>query len=102
MAGTLNAALEVRQVTLRGDDFRCEVEGVNESVEGFPILREIRVHYRLRAPGAAREAVERALAKHMEKCPTARTLAPAIKVSWTAEIEDADELAKPDTESGRR
>lgn len=90
MVGTLSAALEVRQVILRGDDFRCEVEGVNENVEGFPILREVRVHYRLRVPRASREAVDRALAKHMEKCPTARTLAPAVRVSWTAEIEEAE------------
>lgn len=90
MAGTLNAALEVRQVRLRGDDFRCEVEGVNENVEGFPILREVRVHYRLRVPRASREAVDRALAKHLEKCPTARTLAPAVAVRWTAAVEETD------------
>lgn len=88
MLGTLNGALEVRQVKLEGDAIRAEVEGLNELVEGVPVLREVHVHYRLRVPGVTRERVDRALAKHQEKCPTAASLRDAVKVRWTAEIEE--------------
>ena len=86
MLGTLNGALEARQVKLSGDEIRAEVEGINELREGLPVLTEVRVHYRLRIPAATREVVDRALTRHQEKCPTAATLRGAVAVSWTAEI----------------
>jgi uncharacterized OsmC-like protein len=89
MLGTLNGALEVRQVQLEGDAVQCEAEGVNVVRDGLPVLSEVRVHYRLRIPAGTRDTVERALAKHQEKCPTAATLAGAVRVSWTADLEEA-------------
>ena len=89
MLGTLNGALEVRQVFLEPGGLAAEVEGVNELIDGLPVLREIRVHYRMRIPAEARERVDRALAKHQEKCPTAATLRGSVALSWTAEIEEA-------------
>jgi uncharacterized OsmC-like protein len=89
MLGTLNGALEARQVKLEGDAIGCEVEGVNEVREGLPVLTAVRVHYRLRIPAGARETVDRALARHLEKCPTAATLKGAVEVSWTADITEA-------------
>jgi organic hydroperoxide reductase OsmC/OhrA len=86
MLGTLNGALEVRQVKLASDALQCDVHGINEVQGGLPVLTEIRVAYRLRIPAAARETVDRALAKHQEKCPTAASLKGAVAVSWTAEI----------------
>ncbi len=86
MLGTLNGALEVRQVKLASDALQCDVQGINEVRDGLPVLTEIRVAYRLRIPAAARESVDRALAKHQEKCPTAASLKGAVAVSWTAEI----------------
>ena len=55
--------------------------------EGLPVLTEVRVHYHLRIPPGTREAVDRALARHQDKCPTAATLQGAVRVSWTAAIE---------------
>ena len=89
MLGTLNGALEVRQVKLAGDAIGCSAEGVNIVRAGLPVLTEVRLHYRLRIPAGTRETVERALAKHQEKCPTAATLKGAVEVSWTAEIEES-------------
>ena len=74
MLGTLNGALEARQVKLEGDAMTCSVEGVNEVREGLPVLTTVRLHYRLRIPAGTREVVDRALAKHQEKCPTAASL----------------------------
>ena len=88
MLGTLNGALEVRQVVLAGDAIRADVEGINEVRNGLPVLTEVRVQYHLRIPAGTRETVDRALARHQEKCPTAASLEGAVKVSWTAEIEE--------------
>jgi organic hydroperoxide reductase OsmC/OhrA len=86
MLGTLNGALEVRQVRLDRDQIRAEVEGRNEVVDGLPVLRAIVVRYHLRIPADARERVERALARHQDKCPTAASLRGSVEVSWTASI----------------
>jgi len=86
MLGTLNGALEARQVRLPADAVVCEVEGVNEVRDGLPVLASIRVHYRLRIPAGSREVVDRALARHLEKCPTAASLKGAVAVTWTAEV----------------
>ena len=88
MLGTLNGALEARQVRLAGDAIRCEVEGVNETRDGLPVLTEVRVHYTLRIPAGTREVVDRALARHLEKCPTAVSLRSAVAVTWTADIRE--------------
>lgn len=89
MLGTLNGALEVRQVKLGNDAVACEAEGVHVIRGGLPVLAEIRVRYRLKIPPGTRETVERALAKHAEKCPTAASFKGAVAVSWSAELEEA-------------
>ncbi len=89
MLGTLNGALEARGVQLPGDAIRAHAEGYNELRDGIVTLTRIDVAYRLRIPAGAREKVERALARHQEKCPTAQSLKGAVEVAWTAEIEEA-------------
>jgi len=91
MLGTLNGALEVRQVSLPPEDIAADVEGINELVDGIPTLTRIRVHYRLRVPAGSRQVVDRALSRHQDKCPTARSLTGAVEIDWTAEIEEDDE-----------
>lgn len=89
MLGTLNGALEARQVKLAPEHMQCEVTGLNEVRDGLPVLTEVRVHYRLRIPAGSREVVDRALARHLDKCPTAASFKGAVQVSWTAEIAEA-------------
>ena len=93
MLGTLNGALEVRQVKLEGDAIAARVEGVHLLRDHLPVLAEVRVHYRLRIPAGSREVVDRALARHQEKCPTAVSLAGAVAFSWSAEIEEVGPAA---------
>ena len=95
MLGTLNGALEVRGLKLPASAIAATAEGLNELVDGIIRLTEIRVAYRLRIPGASRDLVDRALAKHQEKCPTAVSLASAIRISWTAEIDETGSLTPP-------
>jgi organic hydroperoxide reductase OsmC/OhrA len=88
MLGTLNGALAARGIQLAPADIEADVEGVNELIDGMVTLTEIRVHYRLRIPGGSREAVDRALSRHRDKCPTAHSLRNAVRVEWTADIEE--------------
>lgn len=95
MLGTLNGALEVRGLKLPAAAVAATAEGINDVVDGIIRLTEIRVAYRLRIPAANRELVDRALAKHQDKCPTAASLSQSVRISWTAEIEETGSLATP-------
>lgn len=88
MLGTLVGALEARQVRLGTGDLECRVEGDNVVRDGLPVLAAVRIHYRLRIPAGTREAVDRALARHLDRCPTAATLRGAVAVTWTADVEE--------------
>jgi uncharacterized OsmC-like protein len=91
MLGTLNGALEVRQVSLPPGDIVAEVEGINEIVDNIPTLTEVRIRYRLRIPAGSRETVDRALASHQSRCPTAQSLTDAVCITWEAEISEEQE-----------
>ncbi len=86
MLGTLNGALEARGIKLAPDDISASATGVNDLVDGIVRLTSITISYRLRIPSGSRDAVDRALSRHQEKCPTAVSLAAAIAIAWTADI----------------
>jgi hypothetical protein len=86
MLGTLNGALEARGIKLAPDAISASATGVNELVDGIVRLISITVRYRLSVPPGTRDAVDRALSRHQEKCPTAVSLAAAIAIRWTADI----------------
>lgn len=90
MLGTLNGALEVRGVSLPPDSIRATVAGTNQVRDGLPVLTSIDIHYNVRISAAQRTIVDRALDRHQSKCPTAATLAGAVAVNWTAEIDEVD------------
>lgn len=89
MLGTLNGALEVRGIVLPPEAIVATVEGVNEIVDGLPVLTRIVVRYRLRVPTAVRDKVDRALERHPSKCPSAASLRGTVAVEWEAEIEES-------------
>jgi len=86
MLGTLNGALEVRGIVLAPEAITAEVVGINELRGKLPVLTRVEVRYRLRIPAGSREVVDRALASHAEKCPTAASLKGAVEVRWTADV----------------
>jgi uncharacterized OsmC-like protein len=88
MLGTLNGALEARGIHLEPDALRAEVAGTNDVVDRIIMLTRIDIRYTLRIPAGAGEIVERALARHQEKCPTARSLHPAVAIHWSADISE--------------
>ena len=86
MLGTLNGALEVRGIHLPSDAIRASVRGINEVRDRLPVLTRIEIEYALEIPAGTRETVERALSTHQARCPTARSLAPAVEIVWTADV----------------
>ena len=88
MLGTLNGALEVRGISLPPHAIEASAEWHNELVDGIVRLTQIDITYHLRIPAGSRETVERALGRHQEKCPTAASLAAAVRIAWKAEIEE--------------
>ena len=88
MLGTLNGGLEARGVKLSGSDLIADAIGEMEVRDGLPVLTAITIRYTLRIPAGTRELVERALSRHMEKCPTAATLRGAVEVRFTADIQE--------------
>ena len=90
MLGTLNGALEARGIQLQPDAIQATAAGTNEIVDGMVTLTRIDIHYELRIPPGTRDAVDRALSRHRDKCPTAHSLRAAVAVEWTASIEEGN------------
>jgi uncharacterized OsmC-like protein len=80
----------VRGISLDPEDIQASAEGYHELRDRIPVLTRIHVHYRLRIPPGSRDTVDRALARHLEKCPTANTLKGAVEMTWEADIEEQD------------
>lgn len=74
---------------MSADDLVADVTGENEVEDRIPTLKRIHIHYTMKIPAGTREVVDRALDRHVSKCPTARSLAPAVDVRWTADITEA-------------
>jgi uncharacterized OsmC-like protein len=78
----------VREIVLSPGAIRAEGEGINEIRDRIPVLTRIDVRYSLTVPPDVREKVDRALATHVAKCPTAQTLKGAVEIRWTADIQE--------------
>ena len=78
----------MRGISLDPEDIQASAEGYHELQDRIPVLTRIHVRYRLRIPPGTRDAVDRALSRHVEKCPTANTLKGAVEMTWEARIEE--------------
>lgn len=80
----------MRGIKIADGDISCTAEGTNEIVDRIILLTRIDVHYTIRLPaGADREKVDRALASHVDKCPTAQSIRDSVEIGWTADITEA-------------
>ena len=79
----------MRGISLSSRDLVAEGEGFNALRDRLPGLTRIHVRYTLTSPAGSRETVDRALARHVEKCPTAATLKGAVDVTWEADIRES-------------
>lgn len=80
----------MRGIKLEGSAIRAEVEGYHELRDRIPVLARVHVRYTLTIPAGSRETVDRALERHVDKCPTAQSLNGAVEVTWEADIDEAD------------
>lgn len=64
----------------------ADVEGDVEAVDRVLRIARMRVRYRISIPKGTREAAERALATHAEKCPAAMSVKGCIPIDITSEI----------------
>tara|TARA_Y100000588_G_scaffold124122_1_gene136017 strand:+ start:13958 stop:14197 length:240 start_codon:yes stop_codon:yes gene_type:complete len=78
----------VRQIPPVPEKIWSEVEGDIENVDGVIRIVRIRVKYYLKIPKGTREAANRALDKHMSKCPAAMSVKDSIEINISAEIEE--------------
>lgn len=77
----------MRGIRVPNGDISCTAEGTNEVVDRIIVLTKIHVHYTIRLPeGADREKVDRSLASHVDKCPTAVSIRDSVDVTWTADV----------------
>lgn len=73
----------MRRIPLGPDAVTATAEGVNEIRDGIAVLTRIHVRYSLTLPpDAPEDKVDRALATHVSKCPTAQSLKGAVAVTW--------------------
>lgn len=80
----------MRAISLDPADIVADVRGIHALRDRIPVLVRIEVDYTLRIPAGSRETVDRALSRHVDKCPTAQSLAGAVDVVWAAEITEAE------------
>ncbi|HUE88312.1 MAG TPA: OsmC family protein [Vicinamibacterales bacterium] len=79
-------ALAVRQIPVDDGAVRADVEGDVEAVDGVLRIARIRVRYTLTLPAGTREAAERALATHEQKCPAASSVRGCIPIQIDADV----------------
>lgn len=90
MLGTLAGGLDAREIRLGRDRIRASAKGYNEVRDRVPVLTRIHVDYEIDIPEGTRETVERLLARHAARCPTAMSLKGAVEVTWRAVVREGD------------
>ena len=76
----------MRQIPVEPNKVAADVEGDVEAVDRVLRIARMRVRYRISIPKGTREAAERALATHAEKCPAAMSVKGCIPIEITSEI----------------
>ena len=76
----------MRQIPTEPRKVAAQVEGDVEAVDRVLRISRIRVHYTLSIPRGMREAAERAVATHEQKCPAATSVRECIPITITADI----------------
>jgi uncharacterized OsmC-like protein len=67
---------------------RADVRGEIEIEDHVLVIRRIHVTYRLSAPAASRDVVDRVHAIHAMSCPIYRSLCSAIDITTEVKLEE--------------
>ena len=76
----------MRQIPADPDTVTARVEGDVEAVDRVLRISRMRVHYDIRSPRGMRDAAERAVATHEQKCPAASSVRGCIPIAISADI----------------
>ena len=76
----------MRQIPSEPGKVKATVEGDIGAVDKVLRITAMRVHYNIRIPVGKREAAERAVATHPDKCPAATSVRGCIPIQITADI----------------
>lgn len=76
----------MRQIPVEPNKIAAQVEGDVEAVDRVLRIARMRVHYTIRIPTGMREAAERAVATHEQRCPAAMSVRGCIPIAITADI----------------
>ena len=76
----------MRQIPTEPNKVTAQVEGDVEAVDRVLRISRMRVQYAIRIPRGTREAAERAIATHEQKCPAATSVRGCIPIAITADI----------------
>ncbi|HEV2202037.1 MAG TPA: OsmC family protein [Bryobacteraceae bacterium] len=86
MTGTIAGALEGRGLRADPEKLEARAEGVLEDVDGKLLLTHVTVSYRIKVPKEKRDAAERALQFHGDRCPVSESVKRGVTVEWKSEI----------------
>jgi organic hydroperoxide reductase OsmC/OhrA len=76
----------VRQIPAGPDTIKAFVEGDVGALDRVLRITAIRVRYELRIPKGKREAAQRAVDTHEQKCPAATSVRGCIPITIAADI----------------
>jgi len=86
LTGTLAGALEGRGISTAPEKLETVAEGRMEEIDGKLLLTHVVVKYRIKITKDQREAAERALQHHADRCPVSESVKRGITVEWLSEI----------------
>ena len=76
----------MRQIPAGPDRIKATVEGDVGAVDRVLRITAIRVRYELKVPAGKREAAQRAVDSHEQKCPAATSVRGCIPITIAADI----------------
>ena len=88
MMGTLATVLAGKKIRTPEENFRAEVEGDIEDVNGILKITRIRMKYYLRVAGEKAEEAREAFVSYLVSCPAAQSVIGCIDIQDQMEVEE--------------
>ncbi len=80
--------LAAKKIRTPADDYRADVEGDIENVEGVLKITEIRVNYHLKVQKERADDARAAFSSYLKSCPAAQSVIGCIRIRDKLEIEE--------------
>lgn len=86
MMGTFAAVLAKSRVRTTEKDYRAEVSGDIEAVNGVLKITRIHVQYYLSAPAEKHDAIHQAFSSYITGCPAAQSVVNCIDITHDLQL----------------